>query len=88
MQIGRKSKRSLKNVKFKVQVRTHIHGQGDFGNEVTHGLTFHEEVVCDTREEVEEIIYQRHGREHIEISSIKEDPIQNNYNIGKTGPQL
>tara|TARA_B000000609_G_C24128850_1_gene324111 strand:+ start:347 stop:574 length:228 start_codon:yes stop_codon:yes gene_type:complete len=75
-------------VKFKVQVRTHIHGQGDFGNEVIHGLTFHEEVVCDSIDEVEEIIYKRHGKDHVTISSIKEDPIQNDYHIGKTGHEL
>ena len=57
MQIGRKSKRSLKNVKFKVQFQQYLHGQGDFGNEVTHGLTFHEEVICDTKDEVKDIIY-------------------------------
>ena len=87
MQIGRKSKRSLKNVKFKVQFQQHHHGQGDFGNEVTHGLTFHEEVICDTKDEVKEIIYKRHGK-NLYIKSIIEDPIQNNYNIGKTGHEL
>ena len=87
MQIGRKSKRSLKNVKFKVQFQQHLHGQGDFGNEVTHGLTFHEEVICDTKDEVEEIIYKRHGK-NLHIKSIIKDPIQNNYNIGKTGHEL
>ncbi len=87
MQIGRKSKRSLKNVKFKVQFQQHLHGRGDFGNEVTHGLTFHEEVICDTKDEVKEIIYKRHGK-NLYIKSIIEDPIQNNYNIGKTGHEL
>lgn len=87
MQIGRKSKRSLKNVKFKVQFQQYLHGQGDFGNEVTHGLTFHEEVICDTKDEVQEIIYKRHGK-NLHIKSIIEDPIQNNYNIGKTGHEL
>ena len=60
-------------MKFKVQFQQYLHGQGDFGNEVTHGLTFHEEVICDTKDEAKEII---------------EDPIQNNYNIGKTGHEL
>tara|TARA_B100001250_G_scaffold36651_1_gene29342 strand:- start:469 stop:693 length:225 start_codon:yes stop_codon:yes gene_type:complete len=74
-------------VKFKVQFQQHLHGQGDFGNEVTHGLTFHEEVICDTKDEVKEIIYKRHGK-NLYIKSITEDPIQNNYNIGKTGHEL
>jgi len=73
-------------VKYKVQFHKDISSQGDFGQSVIHGLTFHEEVITDRRENVEEIIYLRHGK--VNITSIVEDPIQNNYKIGKTGHEL
>tara|TARA_B100001079_G_scaffold269588_1_gene282110 strand:- start:1203 stop:1391 length:189 start_codon:yes stop_codon:yes gene_type:complete len=61
-------------VKYKVQFHKDISSQGDFGQSVIHGLTFHEEVTTDRRENVEEIIYLRHGK--VKIISVVEDPIE------------